>query len=316
MKCCLILLMTTAILHSDILYQTDFEEFSVGLNQWGMGEGWSSNDNTSGAQSIDDDVLPALLKTASLGFTRPGSTFTTVALELGYDPTATGLPVVQIDTLVGIEDSTNNRRDDFFVTFYNTAGQRLARIRFDNQSIDAFETQFGIWREDSNTQFDTQVDFVHGEIFPLFATIDLENNTWTADFGGIPLFEDAQFTNRAGPITLGFLAYEWDLTAPFPDFHGDNFLLVADLTVRTVNTIPVPETTSSFDATGTINLTWQTEPGYIDQVQFSDDLETWEDTLPDSTFDNVTTSETVNFTDSTGNLPGIRYYRVRRTPDL
>ena len=106
------ILLLASHLHADILYETDFDNFSTGSNQWAGTDGWITNDSTSGAQSIDSDLIQSLLKTASLGFNRPTSAFTFVALNLGYDHVTTGVPLVEIDTILGIEDSLNNRRDD------------------------------------------------------------------------------------------------------------------------------------------------------------------------------------------------------------
>lgn len=302
-----------ALVPGEILYETDFDSFPVGPNEWTSAPEWASNDNSSGAQAIDDDVLPALLNTASLGFARPAATFTTVTLNLGFDPVETGNPILEIDTLVGIEDSTNGRRDDFFLTCYDSSGNRLASIRFDNEDPAATDTQFGIWREDSSTQFDTLVDFIPGELFNLFVTINLENNSWSADLGGIPLFDQAEFTDRTGPPNLGFLAFEWDLASPTTLGHGDNFLLVADLIVRNVTEAPTPVVSASSNPDGKLSLSWETAVGWTDQVQFSTDLISWDNSLPDATFGNIDAPSTVTFVD-----PGAdptRYYRVLRRAD-
>ncbi|MFT6863561.1 MAG: hypothetical protein ACJAVK_002122, partial [Akkermansiaceae bacterium] len=71
MKLFFLLLFIVSNLRAEVLYETDFDDFTTGANQWSANASWTSNDTTSGAQSIDDDVVPALLKTASLGFARP-----------------------------------------------------------------------------------------------------------------------------------------------------------------------------------------------------------------------------------------------------
>jgi hypothetical protein len=313
----LVFLSIASILRADLLYQTDFDNFPSGSNQWGGNDGWVTNDATSGAQSIDDSVIPALFKTASLGFKKPNSTFTFVALDLGYDHVATGSPVVEIDTLLGIEDSSTIRRDDFFLSIYNSLGNRLASIRFDNQNPTAFESQFGIWRENGTHQFDTQLDFIQGELFNLFITLDLEANTWSADIGGIPLFDTAQFTNTGNPVNLGFIAFEWALTDLSALGYGDNFLLVADLSVRSIVEAPNPPFIVShlFDSSDSITLSWSTSVGFDDQVQYSTDLENWFDDLQNSSFNDISNSSTVSFTDISDAKGPIRFYRVKRTTE-
>ncbi|MGJ8695843.1 MAG: hypothetical protein ACSHYF_05955 [Verrucomicrobiaceae bacterium] len=322
MKALFVLLFISPFLQADLLYETDFDDFPSGINQWAGFDGWISNDSTSGAQSIDSDLIPALLQTASLGFNRPASTFTFVYLDLGYDHVATGVPLVEIDALLGIEDSTedtNFRRDDFYLSIYNSAAERLASIRFDNEDPAADLSKFGIWRDDGSSNFDTQLDFIPGDLFNLFITLDLENNTWSADIGGNPLFENAQFTATSNPVNLGLVAFEWQLNATSRFGYGDNFLLLADLSIRSATVEPNPPfaVTHSFSPSNTISLTWSTGVGFDDQVQYSTDLETWIDTsLPNSSFTNVTSPTTVTFTDTSTPKGPFRYYRVKRTPAL
>jgi len=305
----------TGILNAEVLYDTDFEAFSVGINQWSGTEGWISNDNTSGAQSIDGDLIPALQKTASLGFNQPAGDLTFVAKTLNYDHVSAGAPIVKIDTLLGIEDSTNGRRDDFFLSVYNSAGNRLASIRFDNEDPTADGTLFGFWRDDGLLQHDTIMDFIHGELINLFITIDLENNLWSADIDGNPLFENAQFTATNNPVNLGLVSFEWDVDAPTPNQHGNNFLLVADLAItNSAVTTPPIDASYTVNESGNITLNWQTAVGFDDQVQFSTDLITWQNTLPDSNFTGVTTPSTVNYTDDTPDQGARRYYRILRIP--
>jgi hypothetical protein len=305
-----------SIVQGEILYDTDFDNFTAGPNNWAGNDGWLSNDFTSGSQAIEDNVLPALLNVATLGFERPNADLTFVALILEYDHVETGEPIVEIDTLLGIEDSTNNRRDDFYFSIYNSAGERLASIRFDNQDPDFPESEFGIWREDGKDQFDTEFDFIPGELFNLVATINLENNTWSADIDAIPIFENARFSNTGEPVNFGLLAFEWDLTATTTFGYGDNFLLVADVIVQTVVETPELQVTHQFSPSAEITLTWETAAGWTDQVQYSEDLVTWFNNLPDSTFNSNNSPGTATFTRERNPAESLRFYRVRRTQSL
>ena len=300
-------------IQGEILYDTDFDTFPAGPNNWSGNDNWISNDTISGAQTIDGSVLPGLLNTATLGFSQPTSQFTFVALDLDYDHIASEKPIVEINTLIGIEDSTNNQRDDFYLTIYNTVGNRLASIRFDNQHPEITNSQFGIWRENSTSQFDTLFDFAVGELFNLIATVDLEENTWSASIDSIPIFEDAQFSNSSDPINFGFLAFEWALTALSTSNHGDNFLLVADISIQSVGDMTKVEVTHQFDSLGGINLNWQTAVGWTDQVEYSTDLITWFDDLPESTFEGTDTPTTINFSHAKDPEEAYRFYRVNRT---
>jgi hypothetical protein len=46
------------------LYEADLDVFPVGNNQCVGSDGWKSNDNSAGAQSIDAELIPPLLQTA------------------------------------------------------------------------------------------------------------------------------------------------------------------------------------------------------------------------------------------------------------
>ena len=318
MKAFFTLLFLIHPVQGEILYDTDFDNFPAGANNWSGNDNWISNDTTSGAQTIDGNVLPALLNTATLGFSQPISRFTFVALDLDYDHLATEKPIVEINTLIGIEDSTNDQRDDFYLSIYNTDGNRLASIRFDNEGPDTTNSQFGIWRENSTSQFDTLFDFALGELFNLVAAVDLENNTWSASIDSIPMFENAQFSNTGDPINFGFLSFEWAITALSTSDHGDNFLLVADISIQSVDTQSVGdmtrvEVTHQFDSLGGINLNWQTAVGWTDQVEYSTDLITWFDDLPESTFEGINTPTTISFSHAKDPEEAYRFYRVNRT---
>lgn len=315
-KIALPLLLSVSCLPAATLYSTAFEEFTAGLNRWAGTGGWVSNDTVSGAQAIDQDLIPGggLGKTASLGFRRPTNMLTTVAKAINHNAAATGLPRIQISTLLGIEDSTNGRGDDFYLTIYNAAGNRLASIRFDNQPPLAPGSQFGIWREDGVSQFDTQVDFFHGELYELFITVDVSANTWSANIGGIPLFVNAPFTATAHARDFGILAFEWRISGLSTLAWGDNFLLVADLSVRSVPDGETPFTSSlSRNAEGEHVVSWQADAGNDYQLQYSPDLVKWFDDLPASSFPGFISTEQKTFTDKTSPSPGMRFYRVRRT---
>lgn len=320
MKTLLALLFLIQTIQGEILYDTDFDNFPAGANNWSGNDGWISNDTTSGAQAIDENVLPSLLKTATLGFAQPTSRFTFVALDLEYDHIASDKPVVEIDTLIGIEDSTNDRRDDFYFSIYNADGDRLASIRFDNESPDTPNSQFGIWRVSNTNQFDTLFDFTLGELFNLVATVDLEKNVWSASIDEIPIFENAQFSNMDAPLDFGFLAFEWELASLIPYNYGDNFLLVADLSIQSVDknshlpsSINRIEVTHQFDSLGGISLNWQTAVGWTDQVEYSNDLVTWFADLPGSTFENLVSPGRITFFYAKDPAEAYRFYRVRRT---
>jgi hypothetical protein len=305
------------------LYTTDFEDFPIGDNLWSSTDGWLSNDSTSGAQGIVQDFVGELPlgKTAYLGFERPATTFTTVARPVNHDPRSGGFPVVEFESFLGVQDSTNGGRDQFFVSFYDISGTFLAAVVFDNRNTNPEMLRWKANADGSIQSIPTGVPFTRGSqvlafiaLQILFTRIDLENNSWSAYLDGIPLFVDAPFTASAlAPLSLGSAAAEWEVAGTSPLEAGNNWLFVADWIVRSVPRDNGPPRIDSVSRTaaGATVLTWLGEPGYDYLIEYSPDLKQWQNDLPNAAFPGITTSGPLEFTDTTTGQAG-RYYRVRR----
>lgn len=294
------------------LYSTDFDEFTAGADRWVGTNGWLGTSTGVGVHGIDQDILPGLSNTAYLGYNRPKSTFVTVFRPVLVAPATNGLPIVEFETLMGIQDSTNGFRDSFFFTFYNSLGNLLGAIRFDNTTL-----SYGIWRLDGANQVDTGVDFVRSELYLLTAAIDFSNNTWTAVLAvhtnKAPLFIDAPFNATTQALDLGYVAAEWQLTAASTNQHGDNWMLVADWTVRALPAADQPYYLENMGiaSNGLPTVRWTGTYGFDYGIECSQDLRQWTNGLPNGTFTNVAANSPLSFTDvapATG-----RHYRVRRS---
>lgn len=282
-----------------------------------------STDLTSGSQGIVEDFTQLPLgKTAYLGFEPPTSPLTRVFRPIGYDPAPSGVYHLEFESFLGILDSANGQRDQFFISFYDasSSGRFLAALLFDNSTVDG---DIFRWRGKSDLSIEespTGLTFPRGEqTFPAFVAlqilkveIDLAANTWSAHLDGIPAFTDASFTDPAYlPLTLGSVAAEWELTDPAAP--GDNWLFVADWFVRTApqGADPFLIESISESAAGEITITWQGDPGYDYHVEYSSDLQTWHTDLPGANFPGITSQGPLSFTD-TDVLPEKRFYRVGR----
>ncbi len=289
------------------LYATEFEEFNAGPDQWAGTNGWLGTSTGLGVHGIDRDIVPGLDQTAYVGFHTPNALIVTVFRPVLVHPLTNGLPIVEFEALLGIQDSTNGYRDSFFFTFYNSLGNLLAAIRFDNSTL-----TYGIWRLDGTSQVDTGVDFVRSELHLLFASIDFARNVWSADLDGIPLFTKAPFNATTQALDLGYVAAEWQLTAASTNQHGDNWMLVADWTVRALpdSGTPFHLESAGVASNGLPSMTWTGTYGFDYAVEYSPDLRQWTNGLPNGTFTNVAASAPLTFTDeapATG-----RHYRLRR----
>ena len=304
-----------------VLYSTDFEEKDLvsGKDIWLVGddtwvdtpEGWIGTSKGKGVHGIDLNVIAGggLGKTAFLGFKEPSATLVVVAKPINYSPKVGDLPLVRVETLVGIQDSTTttSARDSFFVSIYNSAGGYLAGIRFDNRPL-----TYGIWRGDGKLEYDTGVGFVRGDLHMLSFVINLPTNRWSADLDGIPLFANAPFSATTTTINFGLLAYEWQLDATTPAGHGDNWMLIADVVVRSAPLGIEPFQLSSLTRTAAAStLTWPGQKGFDYQIEYSDNLATWRRDLPSASFPTILVDQPLTFQDTTSGLPR-RFYRVLR----
>jgi len=292
------------------LYETEFEEFNVGPDQWAGTNGWIGTSPGFGVHGIDQDIVQGLGKTAYLGYNTPASNFVTVVHLVDYDPVSNATPTVEFETLMGIEDSTNGFRDTFFFTFYNRTGNPLASIRFDNTDLN-----YGIWRFDGTNQFDTGVEFIRSpQLHILYASIDFSNNTWSADLDAIPLFTGVQFNATGQALDLGFVAAEWQLSSSSPSEHGDNWMLVADWAIRVfpsqVDQESLPPIEGVTIEGGGPSMTWTGAVGFDYAVEYSDDLADWHADLPDSWFANIWSPTQLTFTATTN--VSHRSYRLHR----
>jgi len=297
------------------LYSTDFEPFPAGDNLWAGTQGWLSNNNSSGVQGILQDPVADLPlgKAAFLGFATPPTAFTVVYRPLNFDPVASGQPRIEFESLLGVQDSTNGRRDRFHLTFYNIAGDFLAALTFDNSSGQVLS-------DDGGTVRDSGVPFLRGDpllglaaLQLLHLGIDFDLNRWSATLDGVPLF-DQPFTVTGKPRTLGTLAVEWEIPSGLPAQAGNNWLLVADWLVASIPPGPFRALGLRRDSGGMTTLTWPGHPGFDYQVKDSTDLIHWGKNLPGSTFNANTTEGVMTFSDPSAATQPRRFYKIFRTP--
>ena len=292
-----------------VLYSTDFENFTAGADKWAGTDGWVANSVGTGSHGIDQDLLTGLGRTGFLGYVQPTTTTVAMAKSIPYNPATTGVPKIHFEILLGIEDSKNGHRDDFYVYFYNASSQALGAIGFLNSSSSG-----SISRYDGSVSTLTASYFACGEPYLLTGTIDLTANTWSAELDGVPIFSNATFNANGRSRVLGSLAFVWQLRGGSVANFGDNFLMVAEVTVKTSpeGTVPFKLNSYSRATNGNSTLTWTGQPGYDYQVWWSSDLQTWYSNLAGSSFLNRTTTSTLSFTDSTTGQTR-RFYRVVRT---
>jgi hypothetical protein len=310
-----VVMLLTASSEGGTLYATRFEEFTAGNNLWAGTGGWASNNTTSGVQGIIQDPVKDLPlgRAGYLGYALPTSAFTAVYRPINHDPVATGYKRIEFDALLGVQDSTNTRRDRFYVSIYNMAGDFLAAVVFDN-------TTGKVLSDDGVSVKDTGVPFVRGDqtlgvaaLQVLRVGIDFDLNQWDASLDDVPLFRQ-KFTSTQKPMNLGPLAVEWEVPSGNASQAGDNWLLVADFLVASIP--PKPFATESFALNGAhqAEIRWPAHGGFDYQVQYSPDMKSWKNDLPGSRFASNTSESILSFADPSPLSPAAKYYRVLRTP--
>jgi len=297
------------------LYSTQFEEFTVGNNRWGGSNGWVTNNTNNGVQGIMQDPVADLPlgKAAYIGYASPNKTLTFVYRAVNHDPVATGYPEVQFDCLLGVQDSTNSKRDRFYISFYNMAGNFLAAVIFDN-------TTGKVMTDDAVLVRDTGTAFLRGDqllgiaaLQTLNVSINFITNEWSAELDGVPLFRQ-KFTSSLAAKNLGPISAEWEIAGTSPGQGGDNWLLVADWLVASIPPGRFAMERPNKTPNGGVRLGWPAHPGFDYQVQFSDDYKSWSNGLPGSSFAANKTTDLLTYSDPTSPAPAFRFYRVRRTP--
>jgi hypothetical protein len=303
-------LLALAAVRATELYYTDFENFTAGDDHWVGTDGWLGTSTNMGVHGIDSNALPTLGKTAFLGYNRPAGSFVTVLRPFNFNPVATNRPIVEFETLMGVQDSTNGHRDSFFFSFYNSSLSFLAAIRFSNE-----ELTFGIWRADGSNQYNTGIGYTTNELHLLYARIDFSLNRWSAELDNLPLFTNAVFTVKTNALNLGYTAAEWQLSSTNPANHGDNWLLVGDWSVRALPKGEEPFVTKAVapDASARPSIAWKGDKGFDYQVEYqSHTSQLWQTGLAGSSFSNNLSTGTVTFTDTTVPTLFFRKYRVTR----
>ena len=144
------------------IYRTTFDEFASGPNQLAGQNGWRATGGSDGVQGIDENILPGLGKSGFIGFGRPASGFVSVFRSITEELSGFDSQVVEFNTLLGIEDSTNGARDNFYIAVYNADNHLLGAVNFDNT-----QANLCIWRFDGASAVDTGASFVYGNVHEL-----------------------------------------------------------------------------------------------------------------------------------------------------
>jgi hypothetical protein len=200
------------------LYSTDFEGYDplLDLSQ----QGWSISG--SGGNGVLTNGIDG--QSAYLGFTPPNTNNDALVLwqPVNFDAVAAGYPIVTCSVLFNIIDSsTTTNRDIFRWSVYNTVGDRLFAIDFDNQYRDIAYVLDG-----TNQPVFTDLRFLNDTNYTLAVTMDFALNRWSASYNGIPIAANQPITTTNALLDFGDLDAVWLVNLQNgTNAPGDNFML-------------------------------------------------------------------------------------------
>jgi hypothetical protein len=213
-----------------ILFVTEFEStegYSTEADLAGQ-NGWVAEGSTSPFwNGILANVFEGLGQQAYVGFTAPtdGSTFMTV-WRPNLPAVPANQPLVKFSTLMAILDSTNERYDDFRWSVYNTAGERLFTLDFDNHGL-----MVNYALDDGNGFISTGKAFEPNHIYELVISMDLARNRWSARIDDIILVTEQPMTTKFASLAISDVDAVWsirDAANPGNNYMAfDNYALVA-----------------------------------------------------------------------------------------
>ncbi len=341
----LVALSSSLFLRAGEIYYTGFENFTPGADAIAGTDGWTGSAShagrdLSGVESEASHLVSGIGNAAYIGgndtlLPPPPTVSRTVNVRRAFnlDPVALGQEVVQFHVTFGIKDSTFSglatRRDNFEFAFYNSAGQLIGFIQFDNTTLDTLTQAPAqkIWRSEYRTSplpsglklVDTGAVFFYDILQQLRVRINFRTNRWSASIDDLDIFMDQPFYTGTLNRNLGTIAAQMQIHnptggSPATLAPGDNYMLFDDFALR-LDPVPDPVFYAiSRTAEGAPQFTWLTEALYRYQVQFTDDLaQPWRSDLPGSATTAALTGESPVFTDTTAAGKIRRYYRVVRS---
>lgn len=293
-----------------VLYSTEFEvaEGYNPTNTLSGQQGWVSS--AVGGNGLVADFFEGRGQQAFVGYAPVEGTndILNVWRPINYVPAAGSNAQVRFSTLMSIIDSSNTNYDAFRWSVYNTNGNRLFSIDFDNYT---FQVSYAL---DNDAGFvTTGQTFSNSVLYELVIDMDFASNRWSALLDGNPLVTAQPLTTAGSPLNLGDVDAVWfyrDPRAP-----GDNFMLFDDYRVVTGQQTPPPPSNIRLNAVsrlpgGAFLLQVQGTPlaSYI--IEASPNLFNW---IPIRT-NSLASDGLSDYLDSSAVTYPMRFYRARPGP--
>jgi len=289
-----------------ILYSTGFEheeDYLTELTLTGQ-NGWLG----TAADGILTNAFEGLGQQAYIGFAPPeGDTndFHSVFVPINLAPVPSGQALVKFSVQMQIVDSSaaNGPWDDFRWSIYNTNGNRLFSVDFDNASLlVAYVLDDGLGFVPVDAKFDTQ------GYYELVIAMNFVRNLWTATLNDDVIVNSKPITTIGSPLNLGDIDAVWALRDPA--HPGDNYMLFDNyvVTAESVPSIPPKLESLGIGRGGAYQARLYGEPGLVYRIEWSTDLVHWS---PLSTF-TAPPGGILDFQDVFAPQSGFKFYRARQ----
>ena len=216
------------------LFSTGFEA-SEGYSTTAVLGGQPSSSGTadqwqllgSNGNGVLSGFFPGQGQQAYLGNSRVNSDSTFVWKPVNFIPKSND--TVTFSVSMAIVDSTNRRYDDFQWQVYNTSGQMLFAVDFDNSSL-----AIGYFLADKSYH-DTGASFANSTQYTLQVALNFGQGTWSASLNGKSLIS-GQPLNNSTPMALDFGDADavWG-GSPSNNYHvlGNNYLVFDNYSITT-----------------------------------------------------------------------------------
>lgn len=258
---------------SRVLYQTGFEsaEGFSGTHSLSGQAGWMSFG--SGGNGIVTNYFADGGQQAWMGASPPSGTDDSLSLlhPVAFTPSPGRSEVVTFSVVMAIMDSTTTNRDDFRWSIYNSQGNRLFSLDFDNSTLGV---SYGL--DDNKGFIDTGVGFTNSSIYELSISLNFARNLWSASANGLALVTGKPITTQLNTrLDLADIDAVWlprDLKTP-----GDNYLLFDDYSVVLQHLDSIPPVLQFVNrlTDGQVVLKLSGEPNLHYTFEATTDLKTW-----------------------------------------
>jgi hypothetical protein len=264
---------------------------------------WTKDRSGSGGNGVLPNAFGSRAAYVGVFPLNPKADWVSVWRPINFAPALSLRPILEFSTILCVVDSTTDapNRDYFDWSVYNTRGDRLFTLDFDNAYLTINYALDG-----TNNFQPTGMSFTNDVAYTLRIRMDLAANRWSASLDDQPIATNLPLTTVASPLDLGDIDAVWAMSDP--NAPGDNFMAFDDYQItveyQSARLVPLGRIPS-----GWFLLQLYGPSGSRYAVDGSTNLTTW---IPLKT--NLLGDVPVDVIDTTAGAFNQRFYRARLVP--